>query len=218
MMAKTTIIYYTHNREYPLFERKIQENILNKCGGLPIVSVSHKPIDFGVNICVGEQQLSYSNVLRQTLIGLKEAKTEFCLAAEDDCLYPPEYFQFTPATKDNVYRYTNIFVHFDRRDRFWRKRFVEAAQICGRELWIKSIEKILEGHDSWEPIRVNPPYVFTSKDEYSWTGKNPVIYFKTRNSFKFKTGIMPGGSVTEIPYWGNAKEIYNKYLKKGGSY
>lgn len=211
-MAKTTIIYYTHNREDPEFERKIQENILEKSNGLPIVSVSHKPIDFGENICVGEQPLSYSNVLRQTLIGLRASKTEYCLAAEDDCLYPPEYFQFVPPSKDNAYRYTNIYVHFDRRDRFWKKRFVEAAQMCGRVHWIKSIEKILTGHDSWKPIKVNPPYVFTSKDFYSWTGKNPVIYFKTRSSFQFKTGIMPGGSVTKIPYWGSAKKIKELYL------
>jgi hypothetical protein len=217
-MIDTTIIYYTHNKEDPTFEAKIQKNILDKCGGLPVVSVSHKPIDFGVNICVGDQPLSYSNVLRQTLIGLAAAKTQFCLAAEDDCLYPPEYFHFIPPTSDNVYRYTNIYVHFDRRDRFWRKRFVEAAQICGREYWIKSIEKILEGHDSWKTFQVNPPYVFTSKDRYSWTGKNPVIYFKTRSSFNFKTGVMPGGSVTEIPYWGSAKKVYNKYLKKEGNH
>lgn len=39
----TTIIYYTHNREDPRFEKKIQENILKTCGGLPIVSVQFAP-------------------------------------------------------------------------------------------------------------------------------------------------------------------------------
>lgn len=207
-----TIIYYTANREDPGFEKRVQENILKVCGDLPIISVSHKPINFGTNICVGEQVLSYSNVFRQTLIGLKAAKTKFAIAAEDDCLYPPDYFQFTPQTKDNVYRYTNVVVHFDGRKRFWKKRYVEAAQMCGREFWIKSIERILNGHNSWEPMMVNPPFVFTTGDKYSWTGKNPVIYFKTRKSFKFKTGFMPG-SMTEIPYWGSADEVYNRYLK-----
>lgn len=211
-MALATIIYYTHNRENPEFEEKIQKNILENCGDLPIISVSHKPVGFGTNICVGEQPLSYSNVLMQTLIGLKEAKTEFCIGAEDDCLYPPDYFQFTPPTKDNVYRYTNVVVHFDGRNRFWKKRYVEAAQMCSREFWIKSIEMVLKGHSSWEPIQVNPPYVFTSGDKFSWTGKNPVIYFKTRKSFQFKTGFMPG-SMLEVPFWGTEREVYNKYLK-----
>jgi hypothetical protein len=207
-----TIIYYTHNRENPEFEKRIQRVILENSGGLPIISVSHKPIDFGTNICVGKQPLTYSNVHKQTLIGLKAAKTEFCIGCEDDCLYPPDYFCFTPPTKDNVYRYTNLVVHFDGRNRFWKKRFVEAAQMCGREFWIKRIEKILKDHDSWKPIKVNPPYVFTTRDEYSWTGKNPVVYFKTRKSFKFKTGFVPG-SMTEVPYWGTAEQVYDKYLK-----
>ena len=209
---QTTIIYYTHNREDTEFERKIQENILEASRGLPIISVSHKPINFGVNICVGEKPLSYSNVLRQTLIGLRAAKTKFCIGAEDDCLYPLDYFQFTPETFDNVYRYTNVVVHFDGRDRFWKKRYVEAAQMCGREFWIGRIKAILDGHDRWEPIPVNPPFVFTTADKYSWSGKNPVIYFKTRKSFKFKTGFIPG-SMKEVPYWGSAEEVYNKYLK-----
>ena len=212
--AETTIIYYTHNRENPTFEARVRENILLNCGGLPIISVSHKPIDFGVNICVGEQPLAYSNVIKQNLIGLKAAKTEFCIAAEDDCLYPPEYFQFTPPTRDNTYRYTNLYVHFDGRRKFWKKRYVEAAQMCGREFWIKRIEEVLKGHDSWEPIPVNPPYVFTTGDEYSWTGPDPVIYFKTRKSFKFKTGIILDlGGVREIPYWGTEESVYEKYLR-----
>jgi len=209
---ESTIIYYTSNRENPEFEGKIQDNIIKNCGGLPIISVSHKPIDFGTNICVGEKPLSYSNVLRQTLIGLKAAKTEFCIGTEDDCLYPPKYFQFTPPTKDNVYRYTNIVVNFDGRDRFWKKDYVEAAQMCGRKFWIDRIEEILKGHGGWDPIPVNPPFVFTTGDIYSWSGKNPVIYFKTRKSFKFKTGFVPG-SMIKVPYWGTAQEVYDKYLK-----
>lgn len=210
-MNNVTIIYYTANQEKPEFEAKIIENLKKQAGNIPIISVSHKPMDLGKNICVGEQVLAYSNVLRQTFIGLKEAETEFCIAAEDDCLYPPEYFQFTPPTKDNVYMYTNVVVHFDRRKRFWKKRFVEAAQMCGREFWVKSIEKILEGHSSWESIPVNPPFVFTTRDQYSWTGENPVIYFKTKKSFKFKTGFI-SGSMMELPYWGTVAEIENKFL------
>ena len=98
------------------------------------------------------------------------------------------------------------------RNSFWKKHYVEAAQMCGRDNWIERIEQILKGHTSWDPIPVNPPFVFTTKDEYSWTGPNPVIYFKTRKSFKFKTGFV-AGSMTQVPYWGTAIDVYNKYLK-----
>jgi len=200
-----TIIYYTANREKPGFEEKIIESLKEQAGDIPIISVSRKPIDLGKNICVGEKPVSYRNSFEQILIGLKEAKTEFCIAAESDTLYPPEYFQFTPEFKDRAYRYTNLYVHFDGRDRFWRKTWVEAAQMCGREYWIERIEDVLK-HDT-----VNPPFIFDTKTKYSWTGKNPVLTFKTREGIGFKTGFIKG-SVPKIHYWGDCAKI-NEYLK-----
>lgn len=196
--------------ERPQFEAKIMDNLKKQAGDIPIISISRKPIDLGKNICVGEKPVCYSSEFRQILIGLKEAKTEFCIAAESDCLYPPEYFQFTPPETDRVYRYDNLYVHFDGRDRFWKKRGVEGAQMCGREYWIKCIEKILKD-DSWEPQTVNPPFLFPLTGEGYWTGKNPVLYFKTRFGVGFKTGFMPG-SIKELPYWGTINDIKNNYL------
>lgn len=206
-MAGTSIIYYSASTEKPEFEQKIIDNL--KKQNLPIISVTRKPTDLGKNICIGEQPICYSNSFKQLFIGLKEAKTEFCIAAESDCLYPPEYFTFTPPLKDQVYRYTNVWVHFDGRDCFWRKLFVEGAQMCGREHWIKSIEKVLENPDSWEPEPFK--FIFDSKHKYSWTGENPVLYFKTRQGIGFKTGFMPG-AVRELPYWGTIQEVKEKYL------
>ncbi len=67
-MEDLTIIYCTSNQEDPVFEKKIQDNILK--AGLPIISVSHKPIDFGDNICIGEQEVSYRTLFKQLYIGL----------------------------------------------------------------------------------------------------------------------------------------------------
>lgn len=207
---RTTIIYYTANQENPDFERKIQENILKNSGGLPIISVSHKPINFGKNICIGKRPVCYSSSFKQLLIGLKEAKTEFCIATEADTLYPPAYFQFIPPTND-VYRYTNLYVYFEGKNGFWRKRYVEAAQMCNREVWIKNIERVLKGQKGWEPKEVNPPFVFTTKDKYSWATMSPVLTLKTRKGIGFKTGFIQGAQ-TKIPYWGTVNEIRRKYL------
>jgi hypothetical protein len=211
---KSTIIYYTSNREHPDFEARIQENLLKVAGDLPIISISQKPVALGENICVGEQPACYSNSFQQLLIGLKEAKTEFCIAAESDCLYPPEYFSFIPPTNDNVYRYTNIWIHFDGRRKFWKKHYVEGAQMCDRKYWIKSIERVLNGHTGWEPIPNPLPLIFTSGDKYFWTGTNPVLYFKTRRGIGFKTGyVRDVPPVTSLPYWGTAEFIENVYLR-----
>jgi len=208
-MEDLTILYYTANTEDPVFEQKIIDNLKKQAGDIPIISISRKPIDLGKNICVGEKPVCYSNSFRQILIGLKAAKTKFCIAAESDCLYPPEYFQFRPPREDKVYRYTNLWVHFDGRNRFWKKSWVEAAQMCGTKHWIKSIENILENPDSWKPEPFK--FIFEEKDEYSWTGENPVLYFKTRKGIGFKTGFIQG-SKKELPYWGSAKEVKQKYL------
>ena len=204
---ESTIIYYTSNQEEESFENKIKENILKQTK-LPIISVSRKPIDLGKNICVGEQPVSYLNSWKQLLIGLKEAKTEFCIAAEADVLYPPEYFTFIPPTKDDVYRYTNVFVCFVGKNGLWRKPWSEGAQMCGREHWIKRLEYALSLNIN-DKKRVMK--IFKPSAENSWTGENPVVTFKTRQGINYKTGFY-SGRVKEVPYWGTTKEIYKKYL------
>jgi hypothetical protein len=211
MELNNTVIYYTANMENPEFEEKIRDNLVKNCGNLPIISVSRKPINLGKNICVGEQPVCYANSFRQILIGLKEAKTKYCIAAESDVLYPPEYFTFTPPTDDNVYRYTNLWVHFDGRSKFYKKSWVEAAQMCNREYWIKCIERVLDDFD-WQPLKVNPPFVFEgAKDEHSWSGENPVLYWKTRQGIGFKTGFKNETSKS-LPFWGTIDEVKQKYL------
>ena len=83
--------------------------------------------------------------------------------------------------------------------------------MADRQFWIDRIEKVLEGQSGWEQRPVNPPFVFNTKEEYSWTGKNPVLYIKSRQGIGFKTGFEQG-SFNSIPYWGSASEVKEKYL------
>jgi len=196
-----TVIYYSSNNENPVFEQKIMDNIKLQVGDCPIISVTHKPVDLGKNICIGDKPICYSNSFKQLLIGLKEARTEFCVACEADVLYPPEYFNFTPPHNDRVYRYDNVWVHFAGRPKFWKKKWSEGAQMCGTEHWIKSIERI--DSPDWEPAPLQ--FIFPDKAEDTWTG-NPAITFKTRTAVHFKTGYEQDKSVTELPYWGDVKD------------
>jgi hypothetical protein len=140
---------------------------------------------------------------------LKEAKTKFCIAAEADCLYPPEYFQFIPPTEDNAYRYTNVLVYFKTRRKAWKKRIAEGAQMCGREFWIKNIERVLNGFGS--------SLIFTTADKYSWTSDNPVITFKTGQGISSRCGIIQSSGTRDIPYWGNTEDIYKQYFNEGNN-
>ncbi|TAJ98753.1 MAG: hypothetical protein EPO36_14260, partial [Chloroflexota bacterium] len=145
-MNEVTIIYYSSNHEKPEFEDRIKDNILKVSGGLPIISVTHKPIDFGKNIVVGDVGASGFNMFRQVQIACREAKTRFVISAEADCLYPPDYFEFIPPRDDICYRDKNLYVMPQHRAFFWRKEEgATHAQIIGREFYLKVLDKLFEG-------------------------------------------------------------------------
>lgn len=209
-MGNLTVIYYTANAEEPRFEQHIIDNLVTQSSNLPIISVSRKPIELGTNICIGEQPICYSNSWKQLLLGLKEAKTEFCIAAESDCLYPADYFNFIPPETDKFYVYGNVYCFWDNRRKFWRKPRCEGAQMCGREFWIERLERMLGGDTGWEPMD-NPNLMVTKiySDYGSWTGL-PVITFKTSGNISRKTSMSKVPPLTELPYWGTADNIYER--------
>ena len=216
MRNDVTVVYYTANKEREDFEAKIRQKLLDVMGNLPLISVSHKPLPgFGDNICVGEQPFCDATAHRQLLIGLKKATTPFVLAAESDCLYPPEYFTFVPPLGDQAYRYGDVRILYNwigprSQGKFWRKPFCEGAQMCGREQWIRSIEWALRKVNGWEKRR--PGIVFNSGLQYTWTSKNAVISCKTTDALRKYAGVTEESS-DELPYWGSAeklrKELFN---------
>jgi len=208
-----TILYYTANQEEPQFEQQIIDDLKKKAGDIPIISISRKPIDLGHNICVGEVPISYTSEWKQLLVGLKAAKTKYCIAAESDCMYPQEYFNFTPTEENMMYNYNNIWMVWKRHHGFYKKYgYCEGAQICDREFWIKRLEPLLP--EEWivyprtiENILVSK--IFKKRRE--WTG-DPVISFKTGNGVSCKTTFDNDSKIKELAPWGkieDVKKIFN---------
>lgn len=217
MKPDTTIIYYTSNKEDQKFEERVRKNILENSGGLPIISVSHEPIDFGENICVGDVGVSGYNMFRQVLIACERATTKFVISAEADCLYPPDYFQFVPERDDVAYRNSHLYVMPDRRSFFFRKfEGATHAQIVGREFYIHTLKKLFHNAPKWSPEEKNFPKerhgledVFDTI-EY-WKTENPVFQIKTHKGMRYYTHSerVP---IYAIPYWGDGLIIRNYYL------
>ena len=219
MVLHKTIIYYTSNREDPKFEKRIQANLLKNCGDLPIISVSQKPIKLGTNICVGDVGVSGFNMFRQVEIALRACKTKFVISAEADCMYPPDYFKFTPK-KDNVpYRNSNLYVMPDRRAYwFYKKEGATHSQIVGRKFYLKTLERLFEGEPEWDTEQKNfPKEKFNSKKEdvfekveYYQT-ENPVFQVKTHRGMRYYTNSerIP---IYDLPYWGNGKQVRKELL------
>jgi hypothetical protein len=207
-----TIIYYTANTEDPVFESCIRDRLVKQAGNIPIISVSRKPIDLGANICVGEKPVSYTSEWKQLLLGLKTASTKYCIAAEADCIYPPEYFNFTPPEDDMMYNYNNIWIYWTHKGNFWKKTgYCEGAQICDREYWIKQLEPLLP--KDWSQLTREQENelvkkIFPTRREF--TG-DPVVSFKTRMGVSYRTTFINDSKTKELPYWGSVEAIKEEF-------
>ena len=151
-----TIIFCTENRcPEPLFSAVIN-NLKKKTEQLviPIVSVSHKPIDLGTNICVGERRRSWLMLYRQLLEGCKKAKTKYVGIAEHDCFYCEEHLTYIPPSDDRFYYNENVWLvcydkikHPDKMgmySRFWTVRYALSQMVCDRQLYIDALENRLD--------------------------------------------------------------------------
>lgn len=214
---KKAIIYYTSNRENEVLEKNVQRNILEVSGGLPIISVSHKPIDFGENIVVGDVGVSGFNMFRQVQIALEATDADFVISAEADCLYPPEYFEYTPERLDVCYRLTNLYVMPDKRAFFFHKKEgATHAQVIGREFYLKTLHKLFDGAPQWSPEEKNFPKerlhksdVFDTIEHYELP--NPVVQIKTHMGMRYYTNS-DRTPIYKIPYWGDGVDFRSKYL------
>lgn len=210
-----TILYYTSNREKPDFEQRIIDNLL-KVTDLPIISISQKPMNLGHNICVGDVGTSGFNMFRQVQIGLREAKTKFVISAEADCLYPPDYFQFTPERDDICYRNTNLYVMPDQRPYFfYKKEGATHAQVIGREFYLKRLNTLFKGAPLWSTEEKNfPKERFRKSDIFDkiehWRTKNPVVQIKTHRGMRYYTHS-DRTPIHDLPYWGNGRQFRDKY-------
>lgn len=218
-MNDKTIIYYTANREDPVFESKIMANILKQKGDLPLISVSQKPIDFGRNICVGDVGHTYFNEYRQILIGAKTAKTPYIIFAESDFLYPADYFSFEPDGAD-IYRYNNIWIVYKnpRLYSYRRKAYSVGAQIIKRNYLINILEENLKGQPEWSDkevvLKARRGYdMFKLPFEY-FGGDIPCISFKTRQGMRNYTSVLHGKEniKMKLPYWGHVRDLRKEYL------
>lgn len=108
------IIYYTDNKVNMRLGHKCRKQILK--AGLPIVSVSHKPMDFGENY-VYKGPSGYLAYHEQILLALEKSTADIVYFCEHDVLYDRSHFDFTPPKKD-VYYYDFNFWRVRASDRF----------------------------------------------------------------------------------------------------
>ena len=142
-MNDVTIIYYSANTISDEFYQKTKGALLKAAGNIPIISVSHKPMDLGKNICVGDIGASNINIYKQLLIGAKEATTEYIATAEDDTLYSESHYAHRPS--EGMFGYNmnkwSLFTWSDPPIFSNRGRMTLNALIAPRKLLIEALEE-----------------------------------------------------------------------------
>jgi len=94
------IIYYTHNKCDPKVFIAVQKTIT--ASGLPIVSCSLKPIDFGDNVVL-DLEPGAKTMTVQILTALENSKEKYVFFCEHDVLYHKSHFDFKPPRDDTYY-------------------------------------------------------------------------------------------------------------------
>lgn len=109
------IVYYTTNLlEGTLLGEMVK--VFIEDSGLPIYSVSQKPMDFGNNFVYPKVGRSHSLYFGQIMMGLEKCPAKYVFFCEHDTLYHPSHFDFTPPTDDKVY-YNNNALRYRLSDR-----------------------------------------------------------------------------------------------------
>ncbi len=139
-----TLIFTTDNSVNKFIFSFCQKQILKESNGIPIISISQKPIQFGENYCIGEIGRSWLSLYRQLLLGLQYVKTKYIIIAEHDVCYTSEHFDWTPPCDDVFYYNHNCwFVYWNEllpehelngKYSIRLHRFALSQLICSRDL------------------------------------------------------------------------------------
>lgn len=100
------IIYYTDSELDESIARPVRIAILE--AGLPVVSVSLKPMEhFGENYFLNKKR-GYITMMRQIILALEKSTAKYVFFCEHDVLYSKSHFDFTPPRDDIFYYDENV--------------------------------------------------------------------------------------------------------------
>jgi hypothetical protein len=201
-----------------------KQKLIEAAGNYPIITISRKPIDFGLNL-IDNKPYTISNIYFQLLRGAKEAKTEFIAVAEDDTLYPKEHFEFRPPKDSFAYNQNrfNLFT-WGKPTYFWKDRISNSTLIAPRKLTIEALEERFAKYP-----KGTPSYFTGELGRANIEDKLEVVH---RKSTWFSTEISvvridhefgmdrlarthrKGMGILrayDIPYWGKAEDLVKKF-------
>lgn len=228
--ARKGIVYYTDNRLDPKIMSRVQKQLLKS--GLPIVSVSLRPIDFGVNIHLPLER-GHLTMFRQILAGLEAIDADVVFLAEHDVLYHPSHFDFDPPRKDVYYYNENTWKVDAATGRALFYYCKQTSQLCAdRDLLIQHYRERVrrveefgryERKMGFEPGTHSPPNgVDHYKAESFWSECPNVDIRHDRNltanrwsqeEFRDKRTCRGWTMAEAVPAWGPTQGRFQEFLQ-----
>jgi hypothetical protein len=213
-----TLLYYTANTIANPLGQRVRQHLMDSAPTYPLISISHEPMGFGANICVGETPPSTQGVYRQILLGAKAASTPFVACCEDDSLYCSEHFEFRPPL-DEIWYNLNRW-HLDPVMQFrWRNRTGMCACIAPRELLIETLEARFKSDPdckhplSWgEPGKYEGFFRIPKIVKREFNSITPIIHINHGGLGGIRKGVKTDIVESELPYWGSAKDLWNSMV------
>lgn len=218
-MGDLTLLYYTANTIEETLGNNVRQHLLSIKGDLPLISVSQKPLDFGMNVEVGLIGKSYYNCYKQILIGAKLVNTPYVVCCEDDTLYSVEHFSHRP-NNERVFSYNKNMWYCEETE-FWTKGWTGMLGcIVGTKYLIDTLlPKFLKypTEPEYRPNRISrvfqEPGRFDKAHVEYWESKIPLVTFNYFNAMggKAKSTVHPPQATQNLKPWGNCWDLKKKY-------
>jgi len=223
-----TLIYISASKMPDKWIEYQKNQLLNVSGNAPIISVTRKPFNLGTNL-IDDEKRCYWNIYMQLLRAARLANTPYVAMVEDDTLYSKEHFtEFRPPENKVSYNRSrwSLFswvINPEEQIYCMRQRISNCSLIAPTKYLIEALEeraiKYPNGTDYVGEVgrsKVDRRMGVSRREKVEWYSTVPIIQLNHR------TGTDAGGGpgrtkrhgqikAYNIPYWGGAKEIVEKY-------
>ena len=175
---KKGILYYTDNQLNIKLAKKCRKSMEV---GLPITSVSLKPIDFGKNIHFKGERGKLT-MFKQILAGLEAMTEDTVFFCEHDVIYHPSHFEFTPSKDKFYYNENNWRVRLEDGHAVYFDHDSLSQMCCKRELVLKEIREMIKRYEEKPFAGGFEPGTKDGRSE-RWRSAEPNIDVRHSNNF-----------------------------------
>ena len=223
-MDDLTLMYISASRIAEKWVKFQTDELLKVVGDTPIISVTRKPFNIGLNL-IDEERKCLWNIYRQMLRAAKLAKTPYVAMVEDDTLYSREHFtDFRPPLNQVSYNRSRwslfSWIKNPKQQIYCMRQGVSnCSLIAPTELLIEALTERENKHPNGNEFvgevgrrRIDTTLGVTRRTKVEWYSKVPIVQLNHRTGSDIGGG--PGrtkkhGKIKayDIPHWGKAEDI-----------